>query len=85
MVKEPRKAEPVSVSCTTVQVAVELYNLATQEGLLVLRNMTLGNIPLKVSSVDQLPKHGTLSVRAIATKPTYYNDAPLSEKDFKTR
>jgi hypothetical protein len=47
--------------------------------------MTLGNIPLKVSSVDQLPKHGTLSVRAIATKPTYYNDAPLSEKDFKTR
>lgn len=77
------------------QVIVELYKLALPEGMLVLRGMNLNAKPFKLPPPDpekeqqqqqpRLPKEGILTFRAVAIKPSYYGDAPLSDEDFKSR
>jgi len=68
-----------------MQVAVELHQLAFGQGVLQLKGALLDDKPLKFTSPEQLPNQGTFSLRALALKPTYYSDAPLSEEDFKSR
>lgn len=65
---------------------MELLGLARFQGVLALRGITLNGKPMKgVLTLERLPQLGTLSLHAVSLKPTYYQDAPLSEGAFKSR
>eukprot|EP00983_Pelagomonas_calceolata_P092631 1157689-Pelagomonas_calceolata.AAC.12 len=68
-----------------LQVAVELFHLATEQALLELRGALLNDKPASLTHPDQLPWQGAFSVRAIATGYSYDDDAPLSEAEFNSR